>query len=262
MEFSSVLRSQTLGDSGKGVVVIPSDWMQGRSAFGGLQAALLLRVMRQLIGNAWPLRVLQVNFIAPVPSGIPLDCAAHILRHGRNVVQIEARLSSESGTLCLAFGVFGVSRSSSVVLRPTQRVVQKGRPGEMRAGSETAEFLQHFSLRWLEGALPFSGADCAESVIMLAHRDSASTTEAHVVALADAAPLAALSLLKESAARSSLTWTLEFLGVPIDRLPRDGWRMDSALVAASDGYTQQSALLWSPEGRAVALSRQTGVVFA
>lgn len=264
MEFSSVLKNHAFGDRGNGIVVIPSDWMQGRSAFGGLQAALLLGAMRRLIGGAPPLRVLQVNFIAPAPGGVPLDCVAQILRRGRNVIHIEGRLSSEQGTVCLAIGVFGVSRCSSVIMRPVQRpVIQNGSPGEMNvANATTAEFLQHFSLRWLEGALPFTGAERAESVIMLSHRDPASTTEAHVVALADAAPLVALSLLNESAARSSLTWTLEFLGVPIDGLPRDGWRMDSALVAASDGYTQQSALLWSPDGRAVALSRQTGVVFA
>lgn len=141
-------------------------------------------------------------------------------------------------------------------------MVQKENAAKRCLWSETTELFQHFSIRWIEGALPFSGADRAESIVMLAHRDPAPTTEAHIVALVDAVPLAALSLLKEPAARSSLAWTLEFLGVSVEGPPRTEWRMDSALVAASDGYTQQSALLWSPNGQPAVLSRQTGVVFA
>lgn len=264
MEFSVLLEGQPLGENGNGTVVIPSDWMQGRSAFGGLQAALLLRAMRQLVGEGTPpLRVMQVNFIAPVPANKPIGCAVQVLRRGRNVLQVEGRLRDEQGTLCLAIGVFGVPRASAVLLRPEQRPVACSESrGMVYTGRKTAEFLQHFSLRWLEGALPFSAADRAESVVMLAHRDPAFTTEAHVVALADVPPLAALSLLTGPVARSSLTWTLELLGTPIDNAPRNEWRMDTALVAASGGYTQQSAMLWSPNGQPVALSRQTGVVFA
>lgn len=264
MEFSAVLERQTLEASGNGVVIIPSDWMQGRSAFGGLQAALLLRAMRRLIGDvSTPLRILQVNFIAPVPADKPIGCTVQILRRGRNTHQVEGRLRDGQSTLCFAIGVFGAPRPSLATFRPRQRpVVQKEDGTERYPWSETAEFFQHFSIRWLEGALPFSGAARAESIVMLAHRDPASTTEAHIVALADAVPLAALSLLKEPAARSSLAWTLEFFGVSIEGMPRTEWRMDSALLAASDGYAQQSALLWTPNGQPAALSRQTGVVFA
>ena len=238
--------------------------MQGRSAFGGLQAALLLRAMRRLIGDvSTPLRILQVNFIAPVPADKPIGCAVKILRRGRNVHQVEGRLHDGQDTLCLAIAVFGAPRPSSAIFHPRQRpLARKEDATKMYPWSETTDFFQHFSIRWVEGALPFSGADRAESIVMLAHRDPASTTEAHIVALADAVPLTALSLLKEPAARSSLAWTLEFLGISIEAAPRTEWRMDSALVASSDGYTQQSALLWSPNGQPAVLSRQTGVVFA
>ncbi|MBK6638597.1 MAG: thioesterase family protein [Rhodocyclaceae bacterium] len=45
------------------------DWLQGRTAYGGWQAALGLRAMERVRGDAVPLRSLQVNFIAPVPPG-------------------------------------------------------------------------------------------------------------------------------------------------------------------------------------------------
>jgi hypothetical protein len=59
-----------------------------------------------------------------------------------------------------------------------------------------------------------------------------------------------------------MTWMLEFLDDRIDELPLLGWRMDGELSAARDGYTSQTGMLWGPDGRAVALSRQSMVVFA
>ena len=50
---------------------IPLDWGNGRTVFGGLQAALLVRGMRGVLGEArtLPLRSLHVTFVAPVAAG-------------------------------------------------------------------------------------------------------------------------------------------------------------------------------------------------
>ncbi|HVH33257.1 MAG TPA: hypothetical protein VM847_03985, partial [Tahibacter sp.] len=44
--------------------------------------------------------------------------------------------------------------------------------------------------------------------------------------------------------------------------PAEGWRVDAELVAARDGYTSQSTWIVAPDGRPIALSRQSMVVFA
>lgn len=43
------------------VGLYPEAWTQGRTIFGGLQAALVLRAMRGLVPQAVPLRVLQTS---------------------------------------------------------------------------------------------------------------------------------------------------------------------------------------------------------
>ena len=48
-------------------LAIPDDWAQGRSVFGGLQAAFAVRAMRTLEPAA-PLRSLQVTFVAPIAA--------------------------------------------------------------------------------------------------------------------------------------------------------------------------------------------------
>jgi hypothetical protein len=37
--------------------------------------------------------------------------------------------------------------------------------------------------------------------------------------------------------------------------------VDAELVAARDGYTSQSVMLWAPDGTPVAISRQSMLVF-
>lgn len=248
-----------------GEIVIPPDWMQGRSAFGGLQVALLVRAMRLRHPGLPALRSVQVVFVAPVPQHQPLGVEVALLRRGRSAVQLEGRLRLGAQTLCLAAAVFGATRDSVArkVLPtvPPDSGADDGRELSYLPGFSPA-FMQHFSMRWLLGGWPFSGAETDASVIALAHRDDAALTEAHVVALADAVPPAVLSTLSRPAPASSLTWTLEFLAAPFEGLSREGWRMDLEMTTAADGYTQQSGVLRSPKGEAVALSRQTTVVFA
>jgi hypothetical protein len=57
-----------------------------------------------------------------------------------------------------------------------------------------------------------------------------------------------------------MTWMLEVLDTFADQ-PLRGWRTDSEMTAARDGYTSQTTTVYAPDGRAVALSRQSMVVF-
>jgi hypothetical protein len=68
-------------------------------------------------------------------------------------------------------------------------------------------------------------------------------------------------MMRKPSPGSSLTWMLEFLSDRFEDLPLDGWRVDAELVAARAGYTSQSTMVWGPGGEAVALSRQSMVVF-
>jgi hypothetical protein len=85
--------------------------------------------------------------------------------------------------------------------------------------------------------------------------------ESEVIAYADAIPSPALSILKKPVAASSLTWTLELLSDRFETAPAKPWLMDAEVSAGRDGYLSQSAVLWNPLGQAVALSRQSVVVF-
>lgn len=257
----SVLMSRVEVSPGESSVVVPDDWLQGRTLFGGLQAAIALKAMRSLVPEA-PLRSLQVTFVGPVPGGT-VKARARVLRSGKSTTHVEARIVAGEETLATMVGVFGLARASAVTVQPVQPAVPPGKPIEMRyVEAAVPAFTQHFKARWLHGGPPFSGSTERDNVIELGMRDAAPASEYHVLAMADFIPPIALSFLKERAAAASLNWMLELLVDDTSALPLEGWRLDAHMVAAGDGYTHQSLELWAPGGVLVALGRQTMVVFA
>ena len=91
MSRQEALDSLSMIAPGRGTAGIGESWLQGRSAFGGLQAALGVRAMRSLLPEQMPLRTLQTTFIAPLPAG-EVRIEASLLRAGKSTVHVEARL--------------------------------------------------------------------------------------------------------------------------------------------------------------------------
>jgi acyl-CoA thioesterase len=260
MQYSEVLASMTKED-GTWRCAIPEDWRQGRSIFGGLQVALALRAMRALVPAEVPLRVLQITFVAP-PGAEPVTVRARVLRSGKSAVHVEGYSYDGDQVLSVVTGVFGSRRPSRVEVLPKQPAVTPEAPVGFRfRPGVTPEFTKHFSMHWLVGGLPFTGTKSTRAVIEVGLQDSAKTGEEHVVAIADAIPPVAISLLDSPAPGSSMTWTLEMIRDRLDDLPLTGWRLDADLVAGLDGYTHQSVMVWGPGGELVAISRQCMVIF-
>jgi len=254
----STLMQSAKDEAGLLTVEVTADWMQGRSVFGGLQAALALQAMRALVPDQ-VLRTLQTTFVAPVAGVVRVR--AEILRRGSNATHVEARIVDGAATLAIVIGVFGAARSSVVAVAPTQPRVEETAAVELPRAGGLPSFTQHFAVRWLRGQVPYTGDTGCEHVLEIALRDQGKTTEAHVVAIADFIPPIALTHLAAPAPGSTLTWMLELLVDRVDHLALAGWRVDAQLVAARDGYTSQSVMVWGPGGVPVAISRQSMLVF-
>lgn len=246
---------------GMASVAVTADWLQGRTVFGGLQAAVALRAMRTLV-PAVPLRTLQGTFLAPVPEGT-VTAAARVLRIGKSATHVESRIVDGDATLALLVGVFGSARASTVNVPPKQAPLQgEGKPIEFRyIPGVIPAFTQHFKVRWLRGLPPFTADTRTDHVLEIGLRDTGPVTEGHVLAMADFIPPIALSHLKSPAPGSTLTWMIEMLTERFDGLSLEHWRIDATMGAARDGYTSQSVMVWGPGGEPLATSRQSMVVF-
>jgi acyl-CoA thioesterase len=265
MRFTEMLDSLTLREGPRehvGSTSVPPDWMQGRSVYGGLQSALALRAMRALVPTEVPLRALQTTFIAPVAGTVTVE--ARVLRSGKSVIHAEARIVTGEQIAVIVIGIFGRARASRVeVVAEPPPVTSREAPFVVPyAEGLMPSFLQHFTMRWLSGSTPFSGVrEAPRASIEVSIDDPVPANETHVVAIADAIPPLALSMLTAPAPGSSATWTLEFLTDRFDGLALSGWRVHAELRAGRDGYTSQSALVCAPAGHAVAISQQTMMVF-
>jgi acyl-coenzyme A thioesterase PaaI-like protein len=257
--YSKLMQSAKV-EAGHLALEIPEDWKQGRSVFGGLQVALALKAMRALVPDI-ALRTLQATFVAPVAGGL-VRAQAQVLRSGKSATHVEARIIDGAETATLVVGVFGTARSSTVAVTPVQPRLEAAQAIDLQfIPGLVPSFVQHFTARWLQGLPPFTGDTAREHVVEVGFLDDGPTTEGHVVGIADFIPPLAFSHLKVPVPGSTLTWMLELLADRVDHLPLVGWRVDAELVAARDGYTSQSVMVWGPGGEPVAISRQSMLVF-
>ena len=135
--FAALLAARTFAPGSASVTfVIPEDWQQGRTTFGGLIATLAVQAMRDVAGGAWDagvaLRALQVSFIGPVDKG-PVRVDVQVLREGKSVRQVQALVVQGGQTAALLLGVFGAARETTVpVMAPEQPAVAKGPDDSMQ----------------------------------------------------------------------------------------------------------------------------------
>src|SRR5271154_1917854 len=81
------------------------DWLQGRTAYGGLSAALCVEAARRAVPELPALRSAQFTFIGPA-SG-PLSAKVEVLRRGKSAVFAGVDLTGDAGLATRAVLGFG-----------------------------------------------------------------------------------------------------------------------------------------------------------
>jgi acyl-CoA thioesterase len=266
--LSALLAARTR-HAGRVAFEVPADWLQGRTSFGGLISVMAVQAMRDVAGTAWAadvkLRALQTSFIGPVTQG-PLEVAVHLLREGKNVRQVQALVQQAGQTAALLLGVFGHQRDTSiaplspkrpaVATEPDQTPVRPLPPGVV------PHFTRHMDMRFVGDGAPFSGRRSNTNVIHVQLRGepaSAIDTELLTVLLADVPPSPLLSQFNQPIPASSVSWALELR--PLPQASEGWWRVDTEVLAAAGGYSNQASRLWSPDGELAALGYQVVAVY-
>lgn len=268
MDFQTLLAA--LGD-GDQPVSVSQDWSQGRAGFGGLMAALLYEAMRRRLARQGlgdrPVRSLAISFVAPAAVEVPTNFEVEVLRSGKSVVSVLGRATQNGETVTLVQGSFGAPRTSRIGLTamPAPEVTPPNQCFNVgyRQGV-TPEYLQHLTLAWGIGGLPYSDTPSPAIggwVRLEGEKEVMPLDEARVLALVDAWPPALLPHLAGPAAGSTLSWTIEFVQ-PVPTLAGDAWYKYRAIIEhAADGYGHTSAALWTADDQLLAISRQTVTVF-
>jgi len=239
---------------------VPDAWTQGRTAYGGLTAAIALLAVERAHEGLAPLRSALVSFVGPAAGR--LSVTSRVLRRGRSVAFIEAEVTGEAGIAAVCQFCFGAARPSSLSYEhmPPPNV---GRPEEGAAFpvfEGMPAFVNNFERRAAgDRPDPFAGSDLAEIMMWARFREQRPAPGAvDVLAIADILPPAALALGGKKGPISSMTWIVNFL---VDD-PAGGWSLAYAAAEdARDGYSSQNMLLWDETLRPVAAARQSVAVF-
>jgi len=238
-------------------------WTQGRSAFGGLSAAMALTGMRKLLPEEIPLRALLVSFVAPIPPG-EVQVSARCLRQGKNVIQMQADVLVGEQIGLQAMGIFGKSRKALSI--PAQRTAAPESREKGKHFLDHAErlpaFLRQFDGFWVSQGLPFSGTASNQLDLWCRHLSDLSAFPAEkLIAIADIPPPVILSYYDQPPVpASSLSWSLEFVKAP-ETIESDWFYLEFIAESAAEGYTQQSGRIYQEDGELCALSRQCMVYF-
>ena len=238
---------------------IPTSWLQGRTAYGGLSSALALHAAQGSDTDLPPLRSAQISFIGPLSGEVTVT--ARRLRRGRNAAFVQADIVSEAGLGYRATFVFMTDQKSGIALdeRPPAGRAPPAVDADPYVGPPDF-FTHNFEFLDLKDAAP--GRAEWMRWARLRARDGLDPM-AEVLAIADALPPAALKLLGQQrlAPLSSLTWIVNLL----DPAPRtdDGWWLLSARSSyAADGCSSQTMQMWNADGRLVAEGMQSVAIFA
>ncbi len=257
--FSDVLAS--LAEDGDGFAIdLTEDWRQGRTAYGGVSAALCYEAAKRKFGLQGMLRSAQIAYIGPASGRLTL--APTLLRQGKSTTFAAVDLAGESGLAVRALFVFGAPRPSALDLQrlPAPTAPPPDAVDPFFRGGVGPAFAQHFEVRLVRGSRPVSGAAEADILLWARHRDAGARGMAALLALADAPPPAAMTMFRAPAPISTMTWMVDV----IDAGPEttDGWwLLRSTAETAKEGYSAQAMTLWSASGTPVFIGRQSVAVF-
>jgi acyl-CoA thioesterase len=253
--MTAFARAVTLTE-GKGT--IDASWYQGRGAFGGIMAALLLREMQAKVGDRERIpRSVTVHFCGPATEG-PVEVKTEVVRSGSRVSHVTARVVRGDETMTLATASFAKPRSGPSYVRAEMpkvapssecRDVPRGIPG-------MPAFFEHVDARFCGEHMPFSGGKVPEVNAWVRLREAEPVDAAVVACLLDVLPPAITSTFEAPRAVASVDFNVQLFSIP-EALDPTAFHLCAIRSRwAGDGYTEELRDLWSADGVLLGQCRQ------
>lgn len=247
------------GEPGARTFLVPEDWHQGRTAYGGFSTALALVAATEAGGGLPPLRSAQVSMIAPVYGEV--EARARVVRRGRNAVWIAAEILRAGEAAFTASFVFMGPVESALHLddRPVPDGLIAVDDARAFVNERGPAFLRHhFDVRF---AMPKGEGKRPEMCWWVKARESAGLDPmVELLLCADALPPGVMALLAPATPVSTMQWQVNLLTpAPVTR---DGWwLLRSTGDYAEAGCSSQRMAIWNADGQAMMAGMQSVAVF-
>lgn len=239
---------------------VPQGWDQGRTTFGGLVAAYLVRAAQN--ADSRSIRNADVYFLEPVPPG-PIRLSVDAVRAGKHLTQLEIGLTSGDKRAAMGRFLLGSAQSGSFDATPVPPAPEKALDDCIRMPvleGITPKFLENFDLRVGEGEVPMSGSDRAVAGGFVRNLGPAQGPAALMTHM-DAWPPPQLALLNRPAAASSVRWHVAF-HADVDEADGQSWSWFRCEAQWRSGPLSTVTGMLVRDGRPVAFSEQTIAMYA
>jgi acyl-CoA thioesterase II len=245
---------------------VSSSWEQGRTLYGGISASIVYQAMREAVNSEKAMRSLSTNFIGPIQANSEFTISVEVLREGKNVTQVVARIVQDNKVALMSQASFGIARHSKInVSNPEHHKMDYPQKPTFTPNipKVTPKFLGNFDLAKTKGGWPFTGKKESDLHGWMRFKEQPNDfSDAHLIALIDIWPPTVLQMLRWPAMASTMSWNLEFIH-PHQQISGSDWFAYQANTRqATDGYAHTEANIWDKHGSLVAVSRQVVAVFA
>jgi acyl-CoA thioesterase len=248
-----------------GDVIVPAAWAQGRTVYGGLSAGLLCDALTRGVDPDRRLRYLKVGFLRPLETEQPFQIKMEEVSAGRTIVVRSAQIIQDGAARVTALSNFVTSLESQVdidTFRPPSLKAPNAEGALPMRGPGLPAFTQFIEFHATTEGLPFQGHEVPELGGWMRFRSApASISKSHLVCLIDAWPPAAVPYFDRVVPLSTVSWGVHF-AEPLDGVSGDDYLGYLARVNFfKDGFGSSSADIWAPDGRLLAKSYQTFLIF-
>lgn len=257
MSLPEILAAATSGDNLM-TAGIPETWMQGRTAYGGLSAAIALEAAMRSQDALPPLRSAQIAFVGPLAGAVTVK--TELLRRGRTAAFIEANVYGDGKLGLKALFVFMIGLESSIdyaaSVRPEAPDFADAAPAPTHPDPKF--FTNNLEFRH---ALPIEQRHTPDFLRWVRLNDRGGLHPmVEMMAIGDAMPPAAMALFDKPGPISSMTWQVNLLtDAPVTT---DGWWLTrSTADLARHGSSSQLMQVWNADREPVMTGMQSVAIF-
>ena len=241
-----------LSDGSLSVHVEP-EWMQGRTTYGGLSAAVAYAAAARIADDLPPLRSAQVAFVGPLAD--TLRATPVLLRRGKNTAFIACDVDGGAGLGLRAMFLFAASRDSTLTWRDLALPEVPPTTTAIELPPTAPRFMSNFEVADA-GAWPKAGF---RRWMRLKDRGDLDPA-LELITIADALPPAAMALGGATGPVSTMAWQINLL-THAPATTEGWWLIETLTLDAAAGLSSQAMTIWNRNGEAVATATQSVALF-
>jgi acyl-CoA thioesterase len=259
VHIDDILSEVALGQS----PIVPANWAQGRTTYGGLTAAILLQAAMGGVDPERKLRTMDVNFTRPFEAESPYDIEVETLGEGKTLTVVQARLIQDGKLRAIIRADFCRPLDSDTTVNtfevPAIRPQDESFPIQ---GPMVPTFFQHMEAFLASHVPPFGGKPFPEMNGWMRFKHAPSQVGIpHLVGLIDAWPPTAATYRDRPVPVSTISWHMHFTLDAHDFGPEDFLGYHSKVSFDEAGISSSTAYIWCPDGRLLAKSVQSNVIY-